>query len=43
MGHKEAKGKPVPQEVQDALVNEDGEPLEIVEDHEVPPPYDETS
>jgi hypothetical protein len=23
------------------LTTEDGEPLEIVEDHEVPPPYDE--
>ncbi len=39
MGHKEAKGKPVPQEVQDALVNEDGEELEIVE-QELPKIYE---
>jgi hypothetical protein len=39
LGHKDARQKPVPQEVQDALTTEDGEPLEIVE-HELPKIYE---
>jgi hypothetical protein len=36
---KDGKKPPVPKEVEDALVTEDGEPLEVVE-HELPEIYE---
>jgi hypothetical protein len=39
VGHKDAPKKPVPQEVLDAMTDEDGNPLEVVE-HELPKIYE---
>ncbi len=39
VGHKDAPKRPVPQEVLDAMTDEDGNPLEVVE-HELPKIYE---